>query len=615
MVTIYGSITSMDRFVTILKYLKKHPVLADFLLVTLLTVPSFMSLLNWGYFSMHDDQHIARLFLFDKALKEGNIYPRWVDGLGFGFGYPLFNFYPPLIYIIAEVFHLFGFSLIWSIKMVVVTGFISATIGMYLLVKKIYNYEAALVSSVLYTYFFYHGVTAHVRGAFAEFFTLSILPFLFLSFIEIFKKPTIRNALWCGFSLALLILCHPLIAFPSVLFTAAFFLFLWLQTEEAKRGRFTFIFALAMAIGLSLSAFFWLPSMVERKFTYVDNILTTELASYAIHFVQPIQFLQSNWGYGGSGPGLDDGVTFQLGKVHLLLAGVAIVTIAILYFLQHKKQEKETFGMFFIGMLLFSLFMTVDLSKFIWDSISFLWYLQFPWRFLTFTAIFISILGGAAFSYFFQFIRKLDNSFLNSCAIGVMLVTLLGTIIIYGKYFRPQEYRTVTDADMTTKGEISWRISRSSFEFVPKGVQTTTSDLNTTILDITPADIPQEQFSLVNGRALVEEEEIKSAFKSFIVRVGQPVTFQLNTFNFPGWEATILDPDTNSEIELPIRDDNPYKLITVDLPPGEYILSFNFADTMIRFVANVITLLAILAVIIMSLREKETTKLIPRQFK
>ncbi len=605
----------MDRFVKILTFFKKRPTLSDCLLVTLLTIPAFISILNWGYFSMHDDQHIARLFLFDKAIKEGNIYPRWVDGLGFGFGYPLFNFYPPLIYIIAEFLHLVGFSLIWSIKMVVVTGFISAAIGMYLLVKRIYNYEAAIVSSVLYTFFFYHGVTAYVRGAFAEFFSFSILPFLFLSFIEIYKKATIKNALWCGFALALLILCHPLIAFPSVLFTVGFFVFLWLQTEKTKRTQFAFIFGLAMIVGLSLSAFFWLPSMLERKFTYVDNILTTELASYAIHFVQPIQFFQSNWGYGGSGPGLDDGVTFQLGKVHIFLAAIAIVIIASLYILQHKKQEKETFGMFIIGMLLFSLFMTVDSSKFIWDSMSFLWYLQFPWRFLTFTAIFISILGGATFAYFFQFIRKLDNSFLNTLAFLILLVSVGGITSIYSKYFHPQEYRAVTDTDLTTKGEISWRISRTSFEFVPKGVQTTKSDLGTTILAINPSDIPQKEYNLLNGRALVESQEIKSSYKSFIVRVGQPVVFQLNTFNFPGWEAVILDPGTNQEIELTIRDDNPFKLITVDLPPGEYILSFTFADTMVRFIANVITLLALLAVILMSVKEKETMKLIPRQFK
>lgn len=605
----------MERIASILNYLKKHPLLTDCLLVSLLTIPAFISILNFGYFSMHDDQHIVRLFLFDKALKDGVLFPRWVDGLGFGFGYPLFNFYPPLIYIVAEAFHLIGFSLIWSIKMMIIVGFISAAVGMYLLVRRLYKWEAGIVASVLYTYFFYHAVTAYVRGAFAEFFTLSILPFLFLGFIEIYKKPTLHKSVLTGIAFALLMICHPLIAFPAVLFIAAFFAFLYKITEVDKRKRFIFNFGLAIVLGLGLSAFFWAPSMAERQFTYVNEILTKELASYEIHFVQMQQFWQSLWGYGGSGPGLTDGVTFQLGKVHIALAGIATVLVAGIFFMQKKKREKELFGMFFVGMTLFSIFMAVDLSKFIWDTVSFLWYLQFPWRFLTFTAVFMSILGGITFSYLFHFVDRLENKAIRSGALFIMLVTIVTTIFVYSKYFRPQEYRNVTDADLTTKGEISWRISRTSFEFVPKGVETAQSELGTTILAITPSDIPQTTYSFIKGKALIEEEELKSSYKSYVARVGQPVTFQLNTFNFPGWQATIQRANTDKIEELPIMDNNPFKLITVELPPGEYILSFEFTDTPIRFIANIVTLITILIVVLMIWREKEVKKLLPRQFK
>lgn len=605
----------MEIILSILRYLRKHPVLTDCILVGLLTIPAFISIINFGYFSMHDDQHIVRLHLFDQALREGNIYPRWVDGLGFGFGYPLFNFYPPLIYFIAEIFHAIGFSLIWSIKLVVIVGFVSAAIGMYLLVRKLYKWQAGIVASVLYTYFFYHGVTAFVRGAFAEFFTLSILPFLFLGLINLYKKPSVRNAILGGIPFGLLILCHPLIAFPAIIFIGIFFIFLYVNTEKSERPHFTFIFALAIAVGLGISAFFWLPSMAERQFTYVDDILTTELADYSIHFVYLQQFIQSNWGYGGSGPGLDDGVTFQLGKVHMALAGTAIFFIALLFSMQPKKREKELFGMLFAGLLLFSLFMAVDVSKFIWDTVGFLSYLQFPWRFLTFTAVFISVLGGILFSYMFHLTEKLDNSFLHKLASAIMVIAIFGTIFLYSRYFKPQEIRNVTDAQLTTKGEIQWRISRTSFEFVPKGVQTMKSELGTTILAITPSDIPQGSYTMVKGKALIEEEEITSSYKSYIVRVGHPVTFQLNTFNFPGWEAVIQEPGSTKSRALTIKDNNPLKLINVDLPPGEYVLSFQFTDTPVRFAGNIITLATILLIALAQWKEKEVKVLVSRKFK
>ena len=155
-------------------------IIVDLLLLFIITAPAFFRILNNQYFSIHDDQHIVRLFLLDEGLKQGYLYPRWVGGLGFGFGYPLFNFYPSLIYYIGELFHILGFSLIWSIKLVFISGFYLGAIGMYLLVKKLTNRLSALLSATLYTYFFYHAVLIYVRGALAEFFSLAVLPFVFL---------------------------------------------------------------------------------------------------------------------------------------------------------------------------------------------------------------------------------------------------------------------------------------------------------------------------------------------------------------------------------------------------------------------------------------------------
>src|SRR3989338_8869606 len=125
-------------------------IIIDLTLLFIITVPAFIRILNNQYFSIHDDQQIARLFLLDQGLKQGYLYPRWVDGLGFGFGYPLYNFYPPLIYFVGELFHLFGFSLIWSIKLVFIFGFYLGALGIYLFVKKLTNRLSALLSATLY---------------------------------------------------------------------------------------------------------------------------------------------------------------------------------------------------------------------------------------------------------------------------------------------------------------------------------------------------------------------------------------------------------------------------------------------------------------------------------
>src|SRR3989338_2039082 len=79
------------------------------LLVLFFSILISLPLLKSGLYDMHDDQQVARLYLFDKSLRDGQLPVRWVDELGFGFGYPLFVFYPPFVYILLDIFHLFSF--------------------------------------------------------------------------------------------------------------------------------------------------------------------------------------------------------------------------------------------------------------------------------------------------------------------------------------------------------------------------------------------------------------------------------------------------------------------------------------------------------------------------
>src|SRR3990170_5624014 len=96
-------------------------------LVIALTLPAMIPLFHRGYFSMHDDQQVVRLYELDRALAAGQFPARWVADLGFGFGYPLFIFYPPLVYYVGEIYHLLlGTSFIDSTKLVFMSAFIAA---------------------------------------------------------------------------------------------------------------------------------------------------------------------------------------------------------------------------------------------------------------------------------------------------------------------------------------------------------------------------------------------------------------------------------------------------------------------------------------------------------
>jgi hypothetical protein len=89
--------------------------------------------------------------------------------------------------------------------------------------------------------------------------------------------------------------------------------------------------------------------------------------------------------------------------------------------------------------------------------------------------------------------------------------------------------------------------------------------------------------------------------KKFSVVAETPSVFQLNTYNFPGWQAMLDGKDVK------IDDNNDLKLINVIVPEGDHELSFKFKNTSVRTLGNyisVITLAIVLSFLLTNLSKK-----------
>lgn len=534
-------------------------------LLLILSYFSWRPLLLPGYFSMHDDQQVVRLQQLDKSLKAGQFPVRWVEDLGFGYGYPVFNFYPPLAYYLGELGVLWGLGYINSIKLVWFLALVGSGFAMYFLAKEFFGETGGLVSAIFYIYAPYHAVDAYVRGALAELCSFVWLPLILLT---TYKKKTILT----GILLGLLMITHNLIFLPFMGFFAV-----WAFFFDKK----SLIFSPIIAFGLT--TFFWLPELWEKQFTLVDQILIKNLASYSIHFLCPSQLWYSPWGFGGSVAGCADGMSFALGKIYFLVI-VAGLAVALL--------KKNWVGLTSFFLLIFSIFMTLPFSQFIWDKISLLWYLQFPWRFLEFVALFSSLIAGAIFIF-------LKNKYFKMVTATVLI---LGTIFFNAKYFQPQTYLpTATDVSQTTDQRIKWDISATSFEYMPKGIATKINNLGVVWVDIDQSEISDSKFEIQNGEANIRYWNPDSF--SVSGNFNTNAIFQPQITNFPGWRVWI---DGKS---VSFRDDNKYKLITVDIPSGDHEITGKFTDTPVRMIGNLISALFIVGTagfLIYGLRRNQT---------
>jgi len=99
-------------------------------LACLLALFAFYPLLQPGLPNTADGAlHLYRTVELDQCWQDGVYYPRWAPNLFLGYGYPIFNFYAPLLYYLAEVLHVLGFSFQGAIKIIQVGTFLLYGLG------------------------------------------------------------------------------------------------------------------------------------------------------------------------------------------------------------------------------------------------------------------------------------------------------------------------------------------------------------------------------------------------------------------------------------------------------------------------------------------------------
>ncbi|MBI4991572.1 hypothetical protein HZB96_05795, partial [Candidatus Gottesmanbacteria bacterium] len=301
--------------------------LVGLLLVIVLSFGTIRPLFSPGFFPMHDDTQPARIDQMAKSLISGQFPVRIVGELGYGFGYPLFNFYAPLPYYIGAFFNITGFDALAAAKIMFMIGIVLAGLSMFFLVKEIAGSQAALTSSILYMYAPYHAVDIYVRGAAGEFYALGFLPLILLGIIKITKPfyssspstfardklesrslsraksrdlssrqaRTIKQGTIIGsLGFAGVLLSHNILGIITGYFLALF-LIVYLCYLLLKKQRLSVVCYLLSVVflGIGLSAFFTLPAVVEKKYTKVEE-LTGGGSDFSSHFVYLDQLWNSS---------------------------------------------------------------------------------------------------------------------------------------------------------------------------------------------------------------------------------------------------------------------------------------------------------------------------------
>ena len=513
--------------------------------ILILSIPAARYLFVNGYFGVSDDLHIGWLFEMDRVVKMLQFPPRYVPDLSFGFGYPLFTFVYPFPFYLAEVFHLIGFSLVNSIKLVFGLSIPLSMYFMYRLLKEYLPSQLSLAGAVLYVYAPYRALEMFVRGTIGEIVAFIFFPLILLAVVK--KKPYILALSFTG-----LILSHNIMAYMFIPFLLLFTIL----------NRSFLVSLKGLLLGLLCSIYFWLPAIYESSLMKYDTVF-----NFYDHYPALKQFVTKYWGYGASVPGNYDTMSFYMGAV-----GITVLVIGtLLFFLKYKKflrEEKVIVG-WAIFVCLVSIFMMNFRSAWFWRNLPLLPYFQFPWRFLA-----MITLMSPLFLIVFNKIKSIK--FINILSFTIIIFS----IGLNFNYFKTSEYLGRLDEyyidryiPIPTASEAYLKTSEEYLR-LPKETE------------IRPEKNYPRAYT-INSSVNLQIEE-KNALDAKI-NTSSDIDFVLNynKYNYSGFVAKV-----DGKL-VKIISGKPYGQISFLVPSGKHEIIVEYKEPLYRLVFDIISVVSI----------------------
>lgn len=548
------------------RILNKYP----FVIPLFIALPATISLFRPGiYYNMHDDMQLVRQLEFEKCLYDGQIPCRWTPDLAYGYGFPLFNYYPPLPYLVGQLYRILGFSFIDTIKLTAITQFFLASVFIYILASSVFGSTAGILAAVFYTYAPYHAVNIYIRGAMNEAWASVFFPLIFYFSRNLIVKKSLSSLLGLTLSFSGLLLSHIPMALTFFFLLVIWCLFhLYFNKKNLLRSVLYLLFSGLFSFGLC--AFFILPVIFESKLVQIDTMFSNYY-HYSVHFTSLYQLFISNfWGEGPSVWGQADQMSFMVGYLHWILP--ILTSIFAIYYLLIKKPKQIYLYLLPIVLSLlgfFATFMSHQKSAFIWQVLTFLQKVQFPWRFLN-HSVFLFSLTASSFPFI---LKKISPSLkIKYLTLGIFIIVFAVNI----NYFHPLTSGPITDLQKFTGKAWSNQVTSGIYDYLPKTAKIAPQSAAKPIYDQVIPSQPVKIFGQKKGSDW-------SFFNLTLPLGGEIILSQLY---FPNFTVYDYGQKISHQIEPELGR------MAINLPAGQHQIYLKLKNTPIRTISNAISLLS-----------------------
>ena len=533
--------------------------------------------------------HIFRLHELSLLVRGGELYGRWAPNFYHGYGYPIFNYYAPLTYYLGLGVELLPrLDAVDGVKAVFVLGLILAAVGMYGFVRDNWGRRAGYVATAVYIYAPYiQYIDPHARGVLPESFSFGVFPLALWALDRVRRGGGRWAWVTAVFTTAAVILSHNLMGllFFGMLFAWA----VWLvasqqvsksasqqETSHLPTRRPAYLPLIALLLGLGVATFFWLPVILERNAVNLNTLLGAgDNYDFRTHFLSLREMLavSKRLDWGATQPDF----TFNLGAPQWVLGALGVVLLLA------RRVKQAAHVTFFALALAVLLFLMLPISTFVWETIPYLPFFQFPWRLLGAAAAMLAILAGAGVS---AILRGDGRKAGWETAVSVALPLLFALPLT-----QPAPWPDFGDVFTGRMSEIErkgrWLGTTSTADYVPATVDTTPKRNGDVVAPLFLDQPPDRvNWATLPDGATVGVETVTPLFIRYTVDSPKKFRFRLFLFDFPGWRVRIDGQRVETELG------RPEGFIVIPVPAGQHLVEVEFGSTPARTAAWVVSITA-----------------------
>jgi 6-pyruvoyl-tetrahydropterin synthase related domain len=499
--------------------------------------------------------HLAVMGQFDRVLRSGAVYPRWLPDVNYGYGNAWPNFYQPGFYYLTSLVNAVTDNWIDTLFLITTFGLFGSGVAFYVLARLFFSRLASVISATVYVLLPYHSFDVFWRGAMPEYLSFVLLPLILYFFYKLGSKGRARYYAGLGVCYGACLMIHIPIAY-----LLSFILVAYALVWAACRRDWSIVVrtGLGMSVGVLLSAIYWVPATAEIKYA-VETVTT--LFRYDQNFVSQLY---------------TDPYGNLLRAIFAVQAVALLAVIAAVLWLRRPgsnrgnlptapaqssagKRTSFSHESMWIALGALSLFMNLPVSYYLARLVPRINVVAFPYRWLVFVCLFTSLMTAALVERLrgareTARIAQKKESMAARMAFGAAMVVLGMNI-----WFSAQAVIISSLSSPMIKPEPDFLCDT----YCPTGAP--------------PAgDLPRtERIRIESGSGSTEIVEWAPLYRKAVITTDETATARFTTFNFPGWTARVDGADVQIS-----SDAVGAQLISV--PRGRHTVEIKFGSTLAR---------------------------------